>query len=70
MTSAEQQAFRSYLESVTDELLDSVSADCAWLSERLAGERVGPGYLWRLDACRHEYIRRKREYPSGLRRIS
>jgi hypothetical protein len=54
MTIQEQQAFREYLGSIEDELLEAVTADYIWLAAQSDDEPTGSRFTWRRGACREE----------------
>jgi len=58
MTIQEQDAFRDYLRSIEDELLEAVSADYIWLASQTDEEAPEPRFRWRRTACQEECARR------------
>ncbi len=58
MTTQEQDAFRDYLRSIEDELLEAVSGDYMWLASQTEDEEPEPRFRWRRSACHEECVRR------------
>jgi hypothetical protein len=58
MTMQEQDAFRDYLRSIEDELLEAVTADYIWLSSQTEDGQPESRFEWRRCACREECQRR------------
>ena len=58
MTIQEQQAFREYLGSIEDELLEAVTADYIWLAAQSEDEAPDSRFYWRRGACREECAHR------------
>jgi hypothetical protein len=57
MTIQEQQAFREYLGTIEDELLEAVTADYIWLAAQ-SEEEPESRFHWRRGVCREECVRR------------
>lgn len=57
MTTQEQDAFREYLGTIEDELLEAVTADYMWLASQTEGEQESR-FHWRRTACHEECVRR------------
>jgi len=57
MTIEEQQAFRDYLRTIEDELLEAVAADYIWLAGQSL-EEPDSRFHWRRGVCREECARR------------
>ena len=58
MTTQEQDAFRDYLRTIEDELLEAVTADYIWLASQTEDEQPVSRFHWRRGACREECLRR------------
>ena len=59
MTSLAQDTFRGYLESLPDDLLESVAEDYVWLAGcAFQGEAPGVEFGRRRECCREECLRR------------
>ena len=58
MTIQEQEAFREYLGTIEDELLEAVTADYMWLSSQTGDELPESRFHWRRGACHEECVRR------------
>jgi hypothetical protein len=58
MTRQEQEAFRDYLRTIEDELLEAVTADYIWLSSQSEDGQPDSRFHWRRGACREECLRR------------
>ena len=58
MTIQEQDAFRDYLGTIEDELLEAVTADYIWLAAQYEAEPPESRFHWRRGACREECARR------------
>lgn len=58
MTVQEQDAFRDYLRTIEDELLEAVTVDYIWLSSQIAEDQTESRFQWRRCACREECLRR------------
>ena len=59
MTIQEQEAFRDYLKSIEDELLEAVTADYIWLAAQYEEDEPDARFHWRRGACREECARRR-----------
>ena len=58
MTTQEQEAFREYLATIEDELLEAVTADYMWLAAQTDEDQAQSRFLWRRSACHEECVRR------------
>ena len=58
MTMQEQDAFREYLRTIEDELLEAVAADYIWLSTHTEEGQPESRFQWRRGACHEECLRR------------
>jgi hypothetical protein len=58
MTIQEQEAFRDYLRTIEDELLEAVTADYIWLAAQCEEDGPNARFDWRRGACREECARR------------
>jgi hypothetical protein len=58
MSTQEQEAFREYLRTIEDELLEAVTADYMWLASQSDGEQPESRFQWRRGACHEECVRR------------
>jgi hypothetical protein len=60
MTIQEQDAFRDYLRTIEDELLEAVTADYIWLAAQYRDDEPNARFQWRRGACREECGRRRK----------
>ena len=58
MTKQEQDAFREYLGTIEDELLEAVTADYMWLASQTDDDQPESRFQWRRIACHEECVRR------------
>ncbi len=58
MTRQEQDAFREYLRTIEDELLEAVTTDYMWLAVQIDDEQPQSRFSWRRGACHEECVRR------------
>jgi hypothetical protein len=66
MNARDRETFQRYLRSIPDDLLISVTNDCAWLAEALADDPVSADYRSRAAACLDE--EQRRGWPQLLKR--
>jgi hypothetical protein len=58
MTIQEQDAFRDYVGSIEDQLLEAVAADYIWLASQSDDQVSGARFEWRRATCHEECTRR------------